>query len=353
MTYIGIIIGAGFASGQEMLQFFIKNGPHSFWGVLLCGLLFGLVAFLVLEKIRTSRIDTAASYFGGGGFALLTHILMALFLFCSYIVMTAACGAFFSEILGAPKWLGIVLFSAFCLIVFLKDAQGIIAVNIVLTPLMVVGITILGVLFLTRTPVPSAAIQPVTLSDEGIWHWFFPSLLYASYNVLPCVMILSALRNQIKTRLTSVLVGVVSTLALTGIAVIMWLILWRTQDFSASAELPMMASLGKNLGLFYIPLMFMAIITTAVSSGFGVIHSFGKHKIPIIIRILLVVILGGALGFFGFSQLVAKLYTAFGWLGLFVMGYIIRDGFLHGFALKNPVKNMRKKSRDFSSVKTS
>ncbi len=39
-TYIGTIVGAGFASGQEVLQFFGVFGIKGLWGLLLATALF-------------------------------------------------------------------------------------------------------------------------------------------------------------------------------------------------------------------------------------------------------------------------------------------------------------------------
>ena len=42
MTYIGAVVGAGFASGQELWQFFARWGFSGWLGILLAGLLFAL-----------------------------------------------------------------------------------------------------------------------------------------------------------------------------------------------------------------------------------------------------------------------------------------------------------------------
>ena len=35
MAYIGTVVGAGFATGQEILQFFTHYGILSFWAILI------------------------------------------------------------------------------------------------------------------------------------------------------------------------------------------------------------------------------------------------------------------------------------------------------------------------------
>ena len=45
--YVGVIVGAGFASGRETWQFFGIFGKDGFFGSLLAGLAFALLAFMI------------------------------------------------------------------------------------------------------------------------------------------------------------------------------------------------------------------------------------------------------------------------------------------------------------------
>ena len=35
MAFIGVVVGAGFASGQEAMQFFVAFGKWGLWGIAL------------------------------------------------------------------------------------------------------------------------------------------------------------------------------------------------------------------------------------------------------------------------------------------------------------------------------
>ena len=47
-TFIGAVVGAGFASGQELSQFFLGYGPAGRYGVICSGLLFALWGAVVV-----------------------------------------------------------------------------------------------------------------------------------------------------------------------------------------------------------------------------------------------------------------------------------------------------------------
>ena len=48
---IGTLIGAGFASGQEINLFFFSNGEHGIYGIIISSLLMGIIIFIILKLI--------------------------------------------------------------------------------------------------------------------------------------------------------------------------------------------------------------------------------------------------------------------------------------------------------------
>ena len=52
-AYVGIVVGAGFSTGQEVMQFFTPYGLWSYIGVVLSGLILGFIGRQV-AKIGTA-----------------------------------------------------------------------------------------------------------------------------------------------------------------------------------------------------------------------------------------------------------------------------------------------------------
>ena len=44
-AFVGVVVGAGFATGQEIFQFFTSNGIYSISGIIVTGLIITLAAF--------------------------------------------------------------------------------------------------------------------------------------------------------------------------------------------------------------------------------------------------------------------------------------------------------------------
>ena len=49
MAFIGLIVGAGFASGQEALQYFVAFGTRGIWGAVLAAVLMTITGIAVLQ----------------------------------------------------------------------------------------------------------------------------------------------------------------------------------------------------------------------------------------------------------------------------------------------------------------
>lgn len=104
MAYTGTVIGAGFASGQEILQFFTRFGYPSFLAILLSTALFILVGLKMLKvgsylQVKSFRGITA-HVFGPLSPLVDLYLCGAFLLLCG--AMFAGAGAIFKEHFGRP-----------------------------------------------------------------------------------------------------------------------------------------------------------------------------------------------------------------------------------------------------------
>ena len=95
--YLGSVIGAGFASGQELVQFFVGYGSAGFGGTILAGCLFAIFGGLLLFWANVHYLDNYQAVLRnlfGRRCATIIDALLALFLFLGICIMLAA-GAIF------------------------------------------------------------------------------------------------------------------------------------------------------------------------------------------------------------------------------------------------------------------
>ena len=55
---IGTLIGAGFASGQEIYLFFYRFGINGIWGIIICNIVMAMVIYKTLNIIYKCNIET-------------------------------------------------------------------------------------------------------------------------------------------------------------------------------------------------------------------------------------------------------------------------------------------------------
>jgi len=326
LVFIGTVIGAGFASGQEIIQFFIIYGEKSIWGIVISGVLFGLIATAVMCKISVTGASSMEDYFGdimNGAMLFVLDLIITLFMLSSFCIMVAGSGAVFHEQLILPLWLGIATMCAICIFVFWRGIDGIVELNALLTPIMIVGIIILGAYIYATN-----GISAIFSVDKLQNNWLLSSIIYVSYNTLTLVVVMTALNKLIESKATAVVSALFGGTVLCAMAAILWWILYNMD--TAGAELPMLHAAGAISSVakgMYLPILYIAMLTTAVANGFGVIKNI-KVRFGISEKLgsVLICLVALAVGFAGFGWLVGRLYSLFGFVGLGVMLIILIDG---------------------------
>ena len=89
-AYVGIVVGAGFSTGQEVMQFFSPYGLWSYIGVILSGLILGFIGRQV-AKIGTAfdaqNHESTLDYLFGNKFSKIVDYLLIFFLIVIYITL--------------------------------------------------------------------------------------------------------------------------------------------------------------------------------------------------------------------------------------------------------------------------
>ena len=103
LMFVGAIMGAGFASGREIWQFFGVFGNKGKVGVLLVGLLFiilGTMTAYIARQLDTSDMGRIIVPGNNQKISNIISWFMAVILFTVLINMTSACGAMLHQLFG-------------------------------------------------------------------------------------------------------------------------------------------------------------------------------------------------------------------------------------------------------------
>jgi len=322
-VYIGTVLGAGFASGQEMMKFFAYYGYKGMIGLLLTGFMFALIGWAVLETIYHNGAKNYKEFINPIAGKVSGKILdwtVVFFMFVCFCAMFAGSGALFQQRFHMPYQVGVLAMAICCYITFLFDVKGVIAVNSILAPILLVGVLIVGLYmwFFRSTSVISNIVQVFLVVRDN---WFSSAIIYVSYNIITAVVVLTTLHKLITSKFTARLGSFLAGIALGMIGLILgFVILVHYKDIQG-IEIPMLAIVmryAKVVQYIYIIVLISAMFTTAVANGYGILSKLninkakgGKVKLAFFISVAVV------FSQIGFSNMVGKVYPIFGYIGIF------------------------------------
>jgi len=323
-VYTGVILGAGFASGQELLRYFTRFGAAGFFGLGLMGVILALGGWSVLDICAKNRLDDAGAFlafvFGKrlGGFI---HAVSGLFIAIVFAAVLAGGGAMAGEVFGVPHSAGVLVVAGLCFAVFLFDLRGVVRLNAIVSPLLVAGGVFFGIY--TAFHHNAAAFWDAARALRMPDNWLWSSVTYASYNMLTALCVLAGMRGAglIARRGTAKMAGLLGGGMMCLLGVCFALPMYIHGGLTAEIPLHQLArQSGGRIEAFYLVLLASAICASAVSNGFAVVGLLlGKLRLqPLLVKAG--VALGGAcMAHVGFSVIVSRVYPAFGAVGIFVL----------------------------------
>lgn len=325
-VFIGTIVGAGLASGQEIRQFFTEFGYKGFGGILLCALIYIFIGYIIsditLKYNLRSYNELINLVLRPNIFAKFTDGMTSLFLVSGAAIILAGSGALINQYFHVSKWVGILIMVTISLIVLLRDTKGLIEVNSFIVPsLIIVLLTIFAMfIFFNKDIVSLSTVRAVPSSRN---YWLFSCLLYSGFNILGCSGVLVPLSNETKNK-KSILWGVIiGALVLTLLTAIINFMLLLNVPYIFKYEIPLLYiahRFGTTIQVLLLGIIWLEMFSTEVSDvysvGKAVAQTFNiSYKTAVIVIILIAIPISQV----GFVRLISVIYPVFGFISLFFM----------------------------------
>lgn len=330
-VYMATIIGAGFASGQEIVKFFSTYYRGGFYGIIVAGILFSIIGYVVLDKVYTERIknyDELVFPMVGWTFGWIMEVIVTLFMLCLFCVMVAGMGNIVAVEFNIPFNRAIVIIAAICMAAMLTDMKGIVTINTVITPVLIIGILATGIYIIVFKD-----MSVVNFSGyfSGISNnWLLSAVTYVSYNSIMSMVVMSSLLPYLKSRKVGIAGGILGGLMLCIMAFLINTVLFLFYPDVLTKELPMLDIVKEhNRGLSggYTLVLGLAMFISAVTAGYYFIERIsGRIKINMKILTVIVCILVIPAAGFGFSNLISTIYPIFGYAGMFMVFAVLLQG---------------------------
>jgi len=322
-AYIGTVVGAGFATGQEIFQFFSKFGIPGLLGIAVCAVMFIFFGGIIM---RLGAAYSARSYEEiikrscGKIFGALIDGIITVFLFAAYTTMLAGTGALFAQQFGLSQFLGSVVMTILCTAAVLSGLSAVINSISFTVPFLLAAAA--GVSVITIINLQFNFFAFALLAQSGLQaNWLTSSLLYVSYNTILAISVLAPLGARAEGKNAINAGALLGGLGLAAVAVLIYLALAANLSDIRDVEIPMIYIAGNfshTLQLFYAVVLIAEIYTTAVGAFYGFISRIiDINSRPVTHRIIIIASAAAALAAsrFGFSNFIKYLYPIVGYAG--------------------------------------
>ena len=325
---IGSIIGAGFASGQEIYLFFNIYGINGILGIIIATFVTGIVIYKVFINIKDTNVNSYSEYLENmkinKKLKEIINIIINIFLLISFYIMTAGFCAYFKQEFNIPQIITAILVSVLCYMTLMKNIEGVTKTNTILIPFLICMIVFISI--------KNGGINIKNILENSIGmesqlikgNWFVACLEYASYNTVILIPMLISLKEKVykKEKIISIIVSLIFFL----LAMMLYVLLLNDVNTVHNVELPLIhvvSKFGEKYRYIYGAVIVMAIYTSAIATGysFACNCSNGKNsykKVCVLICMSAIIISN-----YGFSNLVKLIYPILGLLGLIQICYIL------------------------------
>ncbi|MHA0857952.1 YkvI family membrane protein [Paenibacillus sp. CMAA1364] len=320
-TYIGTIVGAGFATGQEILQFFTQHGKWATFTVILSTILFiwlGTKMMIISRRIHAKSYEDLNKYLFGPRTGSYISIIMLFVLIGVNSVMLAGAGSVFEQHLNLHYQTGLIITLIGTYLLLNRGINSIMNMNSIVVPMMLT----ISVLIISNTLAMPNSLRFLELTTDSNMSmaWISP-ILYTAFNLVMAQAILVPLGSHTESIATIRIGGIIGGL---GVGFML-----MAAHFAMSAQMPgimqfeipmgrIAFQLGVVVQFIYILLIFLEIFTTFVADIYGVTLQL-QQRFQISPKIISIGIMLACfmLSQFGFSNLLSILYPVFGFLSLF------------------------------------
>ena len=324
---IGALIGAGFASGQEMFTFFYSYGLKGLYGIIICSVLTSIIIYKVFNIIIENKVETyqdLLKVFTKNkkehnkylNFTFITSTIINIFILITFFIMIAGFGAYFDQELQINSTIGCIILAFLCFIIFMTSVKGVVKANELLVPVLIIFIIIIGIINFNSIDLKNS-VNNINPTKYG--SWLLSSMVYCSYNSILLIPVLITLKGFIKNKKQIKMISVITGILVFVLSFIIYGLLIKVDIDISKIEMPVVYVIRKFYPILkniYGFIILSSIFTTSISIGISFLQNVAKNKKSYTQLAIIMCITSLLVSKIGFSNLVNLLYPIFGYLGL-------------------------------------
>jgi uncharacterized membrane protein YkvI len=270
------VIAGGYATGRELVQFFLPAGPWGgLLGMIVSMLFWSAVLMVSFELARIAKAYDYRSFFklllGRGWF--LYEIAYFMLIVIVFAVMGAAAGEITHDLFGLPRLVGSIgMIAATGLMVFYSSAviEKFLALSVGYLYLVYIVFFIWSFVAFGDRIESAFAAQP---AGQG---WFKAGVTYAGYNVATVPAVFFCIRHLTRRRealISGFLAGPLGMLP----GIVFYIAMMGYADQIANVALPSAFLLDKIGAPWFEWAFQLAVLLTLVDTGVPILHAINER----------------------------------------------------------------------------
>lgn len=336
-AFIGIIVGAGFASGQEILRFYSSFGYIGIVGSILAAVLFAFLGMNLMQlgsRMQTTSHKDVIYHVCGRYLGLFIDLIITFFLFGVTVVMFSGAGAIFEEQFGLPAFVGGLFMAVITIASVTLNVQKVISLISAVTPFLLVMVIVIAGYSVFNFDSSSFNMNvALEKTSPAASNWFMGALLYVSYNIAAGVAMITVIGGTVKDTKVAAWGGIIGGLGL-GLLIFLINISMLTQMDSISDVAMPMITLANEIHPVVGFIMAIILIGMIYNTSVAMLYAFTARFVqPEKTSFKVFAVLFGTLAFvgsfIGFVKLVGTVYPVTGYLGFVLIAAILASWFTY------------------------
>lgn len=345
-AFVAFLIGSGYASGQEIMQFFTAYGIWSIGGLLIALVLFAWLGKVLMNYGHRHRdlgpdhmADQGFRYYCGKCFGAFLAWFIPVFLLLVCIVMTSGAGATLAQYFGLPNWVGSAGMCALVLVTNFFGFKRIVDVIGIVGPVIIVFSVVIATVAIAANPGGLAQVGEHASTFAGMANatngaplWALAGLLYVAYNVTGSLPFFTQTGGTACSAREAKWGGIVGGIAFIGAAILMNIALLCHIEDVAQLEVPTLFLsdlISPVISIIFAVILMGGIYSTAAPMMWTSVNRFAPEgtkrnkAVLVVFSIIIMLIVSSPLSY---GQLMGIVYPYTGYIGIaFIACVIVRQ----------------------------
>ncbi|MDO5044517.1 MAG: hypothetical protein Q4E22_04390 [Coriobacteriia bacterium] len=322
-AYVGVLVGAGFASGQEILQYFVAHGVWGIVGAVVSIFFFALTGMILLQigsKYNSNSHGDALRHIASPKIGKFLDISIMLTLIILGIVMIAGAGSNLEQQFGLPLWFGSALCAAAIILVSFMDTNKVIGVISVVTPVLILFVMGSAIYSIAHAQASvSELVSEASLIRPATPNWLLSALNYLAFNLMTGASMAIVMGGDEEKPKVAGRGGFIGG-ALIGIMIVLvsLALLFQIREV-AGEDMPLLALIDlihPALGALMSLVLYLMIFNTGLSVFYSFVSRLAPNESKKFNMVMIVcVIIAFIVSFVGFKTLLSFFYPLIGYVG--------------------------------------